>query len=148
MYTGRCDCALSAKSPAQPPQRFCRVTESVVVYHMPKRKSGLDLKGMVGEVLDQVDTYKGHELSATLPLKVQFAVPADGKDVKLIAHLVSCWPCLAACSSPFCAARHCSEPWSFACRPQERCRRLEEPSRVIQWTSPPLPHVNGAAHIA
>jgi hypothetical protein len=33
--------------------------------------------------------YKDKKLSANLPYKVEFLIPADGKDVKLIAHLVS-----------------------------------------------------------
>ena len=32
--------------------------------------------------------FKGKKLSSNLPYKVQFMVPADGKDVKLISHLV------------------------------------------------------------
>jgi len=68
-----------------------RVTSPVKVYHVGKFKQGLELQGMEGIV--QADARKGDgiELSATLPWKVQFAAPAPdgGKDVKVIAHLVS-----------------------------------------------------------
>jgi hypothetical protein len=67
-----------------------RVTSPVKVYHVGKFKEGLELQGMEGVV--QADARKGDgiELSATLPWKVQFAAPGpDGKDVKVIAHLVS-----------------------------------------------------------
>lgn len=35
-----------------------------------------------------IKTFKGKQLSSNLPYKVQFMVPADGKDVKVISHLV------------------------------------------------------------
>lgn len=66
-----------------------RVTAPVKVYHVGKFKAGLDLQGMEGVVQADVRQYKGLELSATLPWKVQFeAQDADGKAVKVIAHLV------------------------------------------------------------
>ncbi|KAI3436639.1 hypothetical protein D9Q98_006055 [Chlorella vulgaris] len=72
-----------------------KVTAPIKVYHVGKFKAGLDLEGMEGVVLQpNVGDFKHqdgkqHELSATLPVKVQFAVPAPdgGKDVKVIAHL-------------------------------------------------------------
>lgn len=36
-----------------------------------------------------VSLYKGKQTSANLPYKVVFKIPHDGKDVKLVAHLVS-----------------------------------------------------------
>ena len=36
-----------------------------------------------------VSLYKGKQTSANLPYKVVFKIPQDGKDVKLVAHLVS-----------------------------------------------------------
>jgi hypothetical protein len=46
---------------------------------------------MEGEVKSNESEYKGQTLSANLPWKVQFAVPAPdgGKDIKVLAHLVS-----------------------------------------------------------
>lgn len=56
---------------------------------MPKHKAGLNLEGMEGTVLDIVTEYNGKELSANLPVKVQFALPAEdgGKEGKAICHL-------------------------------------------------------------
>ena len=63
-----------------------------MIYHVGKFKTGLDLQGMEGVVQADVRNFKGMELSATMPWKVQFEAPApDGSDkpVKVIAHLVS-----------------------------------------------------------
>lgn len=38
--------------------------------------------------LQIVQDFKGKKLSANLPYKVEFRIPADDKDVKVIAHLV------------------------------------------------------------
>ena len=77
----RCDFAEGAK---------VRVTSPIKVYHVGKFKEGLDLQGMEGVVQGDARKGNGIELSATLPWKVQFAAKGpDGKDVKVIAHLVS-----------------------------------------------------------
>ena len=52
-----------------------RVKQSIMVYHAPKRKEGLDLEGMEGEVQAYVDDYKGKKLST-----------------KFFTHLVSAMP--------------------------------------------------------
>lgn len=76
----RCDFAEGAR---------VRVKSSVKVYHVGKFRDGLDLQGMEGAVLEDVRNFKGTELSANLPWKVQFeAKDGDGKAVKVIAHLV------------------------------------------------------------
>jgi len=66
-----------------------RVTQAVTVYHAAKHKAGLNLEGMEGTVLGVIDKHNGKELSANLPVKVQFKLPAEdgGKEGKLIAHL-------------------------------------------------------------
>lgn len=67
-----------------------RVTAPIEVYHVGKFKDGLKLQGLEGTVVQNVTQYNGIELSANLPWKVQFEVPAgDGKPVKVLAHLVS-----------------------------------------------------------
>jgi hypothetical protein len=74
-----------------------RVKTSVKIYHSGKFKGGLDLQGMEGTVVKpNVCDYKHHDgkqhlLSANLPVQVQFMAPAPdgGKDVKILAHLVS-----------------------------------------------------------
>ncbi|EFN58845.1 hypothetical protein CHLNCDRAFT_140698 [Chlorella variabilis] len=74
-----------------------KVKAPVKVYHVGKYKAGLELEGMEGTVVQpNVCDYKHHDgkkhdLSATLPVKVQFMVPAPdgGKDVKVLVHLVS-----------------------------------------------------------
>ena len=77
----------------QPGARI-RVSQEVKVFHAPKHKSGLSLEGMEGTVTAVVKEHKGKELSANLPIRVQFALPAaDGrKETKLIAHLVRLTP--------------------------------------------------------
>ena len=67
-----------------------RVSQPVTVFHAPKQKSGLSLEGMEGTVTAVIKEHKGKELSANLPIRVQFILPADdsGKEGKLIAHLV------------------------------------------------------------
>lgn len=61
-----------------------------MVYHAPKRKEGLDLEGLEGEVLAYVDDYKGKKLSSNLPVKVRFLLDNEGgKETKFFSHLVS-----------------------------------------------------------
>ena len=68
----RCEFAEGAK---------VRVKDSVMIYHVGKFKTGLDLQGMEGVVQADVRNFKGMELSATMPWKVQFEAPApDGSD--------------------------------------------------------------------
>lgn len=67
-----------------------RVVESVVVYHVPKKNQGVDLKGMEGQVVSDARQYKGKEISANLPWKVQFEMEAEEpgkKNTKFFAHL-------------------------------------------------------------
>ena len=66
------------------------MSQPVTVFHAPKHKSGISLEGMEGTVTAVIKEHKGKELSANLPIRVQFALPADdsGKEAKLIAHLV------------------------------------------------------------
>jgi hypothetical protein len=52
-------------------------------------QEGLDLKGMEGELMEVIEKYQGKQLSANMPYKTLFMIPKDdGKDQKLIAHLV------------------------------------------------------------
>jgi hypothetical protein len=52
-------------------------------------QEGLDLNGMEGELMEVIEKYQGKQLSANLPYKTLFMIPKDdGKDQKLIAHLV------------------------------------------------------------
>lgn len=73
-----------------------RVTAPIKVFHAPKYKAGLDLQGKEGVVVQpNVCDYKHHDgqkhqLSANLPVKVQFLVPppsGEGKEIKVLAHL-------------------------------------------------------------
>ena len=66
------------------------MTQPITVFHSPKHKPGLELEGMEGTVSAVVKEHKGKELSANLPVRVQFELPAKdgGKETKLIAHLV------------------------------------------------------------
>jgi hypothetical protein len=67
-----------------------KVSAPVKIFHVGKFKEGLDLQGLEGVVQADARQFKGMELSATLPWKVQFevAAPDGGKPVKVIAHLV------------------------------------------------------------
>ena len=60
-----------------------KVTVPCTVYHVPKNKAGIELQGMSGVIAERVDQFEGKELSANLPLRVQFEL--DGK--KFFAHL-------------------------------------------------------------
>jgi len=67
-----------------------RVVESVMVYHVPKKNQGIDLKGMNGQVVGDARVYKGKEISANLPWKVQFEIQPEEegkKNTKFFAHL-------------------------------------------------------------
>ena len=65
-----------------------RVTADVTVHHVPKQPT-YSLKGKEGTVTDVVSLYKGKQISANLPYKCLFLEPQeDGKDKKIIAHLV------------------------------------------------------------
>jgi len=67
-----------------------RVVEPVVVYHVPKKSQGVDLKGMEGQVVGDARQFKGKEISANLPWKVQFEIQpeeAGKKSTKFFAHL-------------------------------------------------------------
>ena len=45
---------------------------------------------MEGTLIEVIEKYQGKQLSANLPYKTQFMIPKDeGKDMKLIVHLVS-----------------------------------------------------------
>jgi len=63
-----------------------KVTKPVKVF-VGKFKDGLDLNGMTGTVLENVQEYEGKVLSANLPWKVEFSVDAGDKPVKVLAHL-------------------------------------------------------------
>ena len=64
-----------------------KVTKPVKVFHVGKFKGGLDLNGMTGTVVENVQMYQGKELSANLPWKVEFSVENGDKPVKVLAHL-------------------------------------------------------------
>ena len=65
-----------------------KVTESVVVYHVPKSKgAATDLNGMEGEVASRADDLNGTYISANLEVRVAFAVPDDPKGKTFIAHM-------------------------------------------------------------
>ena len=58
-----------------------RVNTSVVVYHYPKSKQQpFDLKGMEGEIVDNITDWQGRVISPNLPIVVQF-------EKKFKAHL-------------------------------------------------------------
>ena len=63
-----------------------KVTESVVVYHVPKSKgAATDLNGMEGEVASRADDLNGTYISANLEVRVAFAVPDDPKGKTFIS---------------------------------------------------------------
>ena len=65
-----------------------RVVKPVTVF-TGKFKEGLNLEGMEGEAVENVNNFKGEVLSANLPWKVRFDPPGpDGKPAKVIVHLV------------------------------------------------------------
>lgn len=57
------------------------------MYHFPGKKEGLNINGMVGEVIKVIV----EPLSANFPIKVQFKVMKGEKEMKAVAHLVSWW---------------------------------------------------------
>ena len=65
----------------------------VIVYHAPKL-SELQLEGKEGTVKQIVKVFKGKELSANLPYKVEFLLDKEGgKQRKVLAHLVGLYAC-------------------------------------------------------
>lgn len=65
-----------------------RVTKPIQVYHVGKFKDGLNLEGRVGTVVQDVSSFEGKVLSATLPYKVEFSVDGGGDaPVKVVAHV-------------------------------------------------------------
>lgn len=45
---------------------------------------------MEGTLIEVIEKYQGKQLSANLPYKTQFMIPKeDGKEMKLVVHLVS-----------------------------------------------------------
>ena len=67
-----------------------RVKQSIMVYHVPKRKEGLDIKGMEGSIASNVRRLGEVELSPNYPWKIQFeAEGSEGKKPKkFFVHLV------------------------------------------------------------
>ncbi|XP_062108024.1 ferredoxin-thioredoxin reductase, variable chain-like [Humulus lupulus] len=64
-----------------------RVKVPLKVYHVPKVPE-IDLMGMEGEIKQYVAIWKGKQISANLPYKVQFVTEVEGRGaVKLLAHL-------------------------------------------------------------
>jgi len=63
-----------------------KVASPITVYHVPKFKTGIQLEGMTGTVIDNVQEYKGQELSTTQPWVVEFSKEADGKQVSFKCH--------------------------------------------------------------
>lgn len=67
------------------------VALQVLVYHAPKTPE-LDLEGKEGTVKLIVKKFKGKELSANLPYRVEFVLdPESEKPKKLLVHLVRCY---------------------------------------------------------
>lgn len=84
-----------------------KVTAEVKVFHAPKRAEGLDLQGMEGVVVKNINDYKGKHLSANAPYKVQIDL-GDGGKPKFFVHLVSAGnrgPCGARVWSHYLPAR-------------------------------------------
>ena len=84
-----------------------KVTSPITMYHVPKNKQGIALEGMTGEVVEDVTTYKGQELSATQPFVVAFEIPNEGgKPTKFKGHFEESEIALAEITDPiedFCA---------------------------------------------
>lgn len=65
-----------------------RVTSDLIVYHAPKQKDGMQLKGMEGDLVSWVDEYKGQVLSSNLPAKIKFMLQVGEKERPFFAHMV------------------------------------------------------------
>ena len=67
-----------------------RVKQSIVVYHVPKRKEGLDIKGMEGSIASNVRRSGEVQLTPNYPWKIQFEQEASEgkKPKKFFVHLV------------------------------------------------------------
>ncbi|KAM6566583.1 ferredoxin-thioredoxin reductase subunit A2, chloroplastic [Cannabis sativa] len=64
-----------------------RVKVPLKVYHVPKVPE-IDLMGKEGEIKQYVAIWKGKQISANLPYKVQFVTEVEGRGaVKFFAHL-------------------------------------------------------------
>eukprot|EP00246_Nothoceros_aenigmaticus_P010443 TRINITY_DN26962_c0_g1_i1.p1 TRINITY_DN26962_c0_g1~~TRINITY_DN26962_c0_g1_i1.p1 ORF type:complete len:199 (-),score=18.46 TRINITY_DN26962_c0_g1_i1:327-875(-) len=63
-----------------------RVKGSLKVYHVAKLPN-LDLDGLEGAVKEVLGIWKGKQVSANLPYKVQFELEVDGKRLKFLVHL-------------------------------------------------------------
>ena len=64
-----------------------RVKVPLKVYHVP-RVPEVDLIGKEGQIKQYVAIWKGKQISANLPYKVQFVVDVEGRGpVKFVAHL-------------------------------------------------------------
>ena len=66
-----------------------RVKVPLTVYHVPK-VAEVDLNGKVGKVKDYVAVWKGKQISANLPYKIEFLEVLEGRGdapVKFFVHL-------------------------------------------------------------
>jgi hypothetical protein len=83
--------AAQSAGAAHPVGSKVKVVGDIVVYHVPKQKAGLALKGAVGVVEKHADVAPDGVslLSCTQPLLVKFELPgADGgKPVSVLSHL-------------------------------------------------------------
>lgn len=66
-----------------------KVVKPITIFHVPKQPGGVQLEGMEGTYVKDVQQFKGKVLSANLPLKVEFQIPqAEGqKPSKVAVHL-------------------------------------------------------------
>ena len=95
MPAGLCCHAARAAPAARPAQRRARcraeieagsavrVTATVVAFHAPGKKEGMQMEGKEGVVETVTDTAK---LSATQPYRVKFSWEEGGKDKKVFMH--------------------------------------------------------------
>lgn len=104
--SGRIGCEVATRSDSSSPSSSCsssadikssdasskigarvKVKVPLKVYHVP-RVPELEITGMEGEVKQYVGLWKGKQISANLPYKVQFVVDVEGRGaVKFFAHL-------------------------------------------------------------
>ncbi|KAI3852402.1 hypothetical protein MKX03_018882 [Papaver bracteatum] len=64
-----------------------RVKVPLIVYHVPKVPE-VDITGLEGTIKQYVGLWKGKNISANLPFKVEFFKEIEGRgNVKIVAHL-------------------------------------------------------------
>ncbi|MEW5304182.1 MAG: hypothetical protein WDW36_006812 [Sanguina aurantia] len=65
-----------------------RIIKNITIFHAPKAAASLQIEGMEGVMVKNVQLYKEQTVSATLPYKVELMpIGLEGKPVKVLVHM-------------------------------------------------------------